>query len=243
MTSQSVVIQEPLPSVVDEIDFPPGDLWSDEPPLETDFHRDQIDLLIRLLKAWWQDQPEGYVSGNLTVYFSPNQRKSEDFRGPDFFVVRGVPKHERRSWVVWQENGQYPHLIVEVLSEKTAAVDRGLKKQIYQDVWRVPDYFLFDPSTQALEGFHLTDGQYQPLEPTPDGWLWSQQLSLYLGVRAGKLRFLTPEGEWVPLPEEALAQQLEQERQQLEQERQRAALAEQELARLKTRLREQGLEP
>uniref|UniRef100_UPI003084042C hypothetical protein n=1 Tax=Petrachloros mirabilis TaxID=2918835 RepID=UPI003084042C len=108
---------------------------------------------------------------------------------------------------------------------------------------------MFDPSTQALEGFHLTDGQYQPLEPTPEGWLWSQQLELYLGVRSGKLRFLTPAGEWVPLPEEALArqleqerQQLEQERQQLEQERQRAELAEQELARLKTKLREQGLE-
>uniref|UniRef100_UPI0030840DBE Uma2 family endonuclease n=1 Tax=Petrachloros mirabilis TaxID=2918835 RepID=UPI0030840DBE len=140
MISQPLAIQDPLPSVADEVEFPPGDLWSDEPPLETDFHRDQIDLLIRLLKAWWQDQAEGYVSGNLTIYFSPSQRKSEDFRGPDFFVVRGASKQERRSWVVWQENGQYPHLIVEVLSEKTATIDRGFKKQIYQDTWRVPDY-------------------------------------------------------------------------------------------------------
>lgn len=33
------------------IQCPPSDLLSDEPPLETDFHRDQIDLLIRLLKC------------------------------------------------------------------------------------------------------------------------------------------------------------------------------------------------
>ena len=30
----------------DDIVFPPGDLWSDEPALETDLHREQIDLLI-----------------------------------------------------------------------------------------------------------------------------------------------------------------------------------------------------
>lgn len=34
------------------IQCPPSDLLSDEPPLETDFYCDQIDLLIRLLKCW-----------------------------------------------------------------------------------------------------------------------------------------------------------------------------------------------
>ncbi len=37
----------------DEVIFPPGDILSDEPPLESDLHRDQIDLLIRILKLWW----------------------------------------------------------------------------------------------------------------------------------------------------------------------------------------------
>ena len=36
--------------VIDDVKWPPTNLYSDEPPLETDFHRDQIDLLIRLLK-------------------------------------------------------------------------------------------------------------------------------------------------------------------------------------------------
>lgn len=35
-----------------DVSLPPTDLWSDEPPLESDLHREQIDLLIRLLK-WW----------------------------------------------------------------------------------------------------------------------------------------------------------------------------------------------
>jgi Uma2 family endonuclease len=87
------------------------------------------------------------------------------------------------------ENGKYPNLIVEILSESTAAIDRGLKKQIYQDTFRTPDYFWFDPETLEFAGFHLVDGQYQQLEANPQGWLWSQQLELYLGIYERQLRF------------------------------------------------------
>jgi len=40
-------------------------------------------------------------------------------------------------------DGKYPNLIVEILSDSTAAIDRGLKKQLYQ-AFRTPDYFWFD---------------------------------------------------------------------------------------------------
>ncbi|HEY9737389.1 MAG TPA: Uma2 family endonuclease [Trichocoleus sp.] len=189
----------------DGVIFPPGDLYSDEPPLETDLHRDQIDLLIRLLKGLWQDRQDCYVSGNLTVYYSPRQRKSENFRGPDFFVVLGTEKRPRKSWVVWEEEGRYPNVIVELLSESTADTDRGLKKQIYQDIFRTPDYFWFDPNTLEFQGFHLVDGAYQALEPNERGWLWSHQLELFLGVYSEQLRFFTPDGQLVPTPEEIAA--------------------------------------
>jgi Uma2 family endonuclease len=69
-----VRLDENLPEVgeniADEINLPPSNLYSDEPPLETDFHRNQIDLLIRLLKAWWNDRQDFYISGNLTVYYN-----------------------------------------------------------------------------------------------------------------------------------------------------------------------------
>ncbi|WP_008309751.1 Uma2 family endonuclease [Leptolyngbya sp. PCC 6406] len=182
--------------------FPPGDLYSDEPPLESDLHRDQIDLLIHLLRFLWQDRQNFYVSGNLTIYYSPNQLKSEYFRGPDFFVVLGTERRPRKSWVVWQEEGKYPNVIIEFLSDSTATTDRGLKKQIYQDTFRTPDYFWFDPYTLEFEGFHLVDGTYQPLEPTESGWLWSEQLGLYLGVHQQQLRFFTADSDLVPSPEE-----------------------------------------
>ncbi|MBW4550768.1 MAG: Uma2 family endonuclease [Aphanocapsa sp. GSE-SYN-MK-11-07L] len=236
--TESISSQTTSPEVI----FPPGNLWSDEPPLESDLHREQIDLLIRLLKWWWQERQDFYVSGNLTIYYSPNQKKSEEFRGSDFFVVLGADPQARRSWVVWQEEGKYPNLIVELLSNSTAGVDRGLKKDLYQDTWRVPEYFWFHPDTLEFQGFRLVNGAYKETELNPEGWRWSQQLHLYLGIHERQLRFFTPEGQLIPLPEQSAQSQAEQERQRakqaeaaLEQERQRAE-------QLAQRLRELGQE-
>ncbi|MGB7414977.1 MAG: Uma2 family endonuclease [Thermosynechococcaceae cyanobacterium] len=215
------------PQLVDEettdvIKLPPTNLYSDEPPLETDFHRDQIDLLIRLLKYWWQDRPDFYISGNLTVYYNAQQIKKRDFLGPDIFVVLGAEKKDRRSWAIWEEGGKYPNLVIELLSSSTAAVDKGAKKTLYQDVWRVPDYFWFHPETMEFEGFHLVDGQYEEISPTASGRLQSEQLGLALGIHERQLRWFTADGELIPLPEEA--------------ERQRAD-------RLENYLRSQGIDP
>ena len=189
----------------DTIVFPPSDLWSDEPPLESDLHLRQIILFLQSLEHLWRNRTDFYAAGNLTIYFSPENIKSRDFRGPDFFVVLGTERRPRKSWVVWGEGGKYPNIIIEILSDSTADVDRGLKKQLYQDVFRTPDYFWFDPESLEFQGFHLVDGTYYPLAPNPQGYLWSQQLGLFLGIYQQKLRFFTPEGKLVPSPEEEVA--------------------------------------
>lgn len=190
------------PQASPEIVFPPSDLYSDEPPLETELHLRQILLLIQTLEWLWRDRNDFYAFGNLTIYYSPRQRKSEDFRGPDFFVVLGTERKPRKSWVVWEEEGRYPNVIIELLSESTAETDRGLKKQLYQDIFRTPEYFWFDPNTLEFRGFALLQGQYQEMQPDERGWLWSIQLQLFLGVEDGKLRFFTPDGQRVPNSEE-----------------------------------------
>ena len=68
----------------------------------------------------------------MFVYFSTAQLKNQDFKGPDFFAVLGVPKGERKSWVTWEE-GKAPDVVIELLSESTAQIDKTEKKQIYQD--------------------------------------------------------------------------------------------------------------
>ncbi len=201
---------------------PPTPLFSDEPPLETDLHWRQILLLITCLEWLWGDRQDFYCAGNLTIYYSSNQLKSEDFRGPDFFVVLDTERKSRNCWVVWEEDGRYPNVIVDLLSKSTATTDRGLKKAIYQNTFRTPEYFWFDPHTLEFQGFQLVGGQYHPLVANPQGWLWSQQLQLFLGLRDRQLRFFTPDGELVPSPTEA-AQLAEQAAQQA---KQRANLAE-----------------
>jgi Uma2 family endonuclease len=232
--------------VLDDVIFPPGDLLSDEPPLENELHLRQFILLIQCLEWLWRDRQDFYAFGNLTIYYSPRQRKSEKFRGPDFFVVLGTERKTRKSWVVWEEDGKYPNVIVEVLSPKTAKIDRGLKKQIYQDTFRTPDYFWFDPITLEFKGFHLVDGRYQELLANEQGWLWSEQLRLWLGVHESMLRLFTPEGQLIPAPEEVIEQERqlkEQERQLKEQERQLKEQEQQRAERMAQKLRELGIDP
>jgi Uma2 family endonuclease len=214
-------------------EFPPGDLLSNEPPLETEFHLRQLLLLLSSLEWLWRDRQDFYCAGNLTIYYSPNQRKSEDFRGPDFFVVLDTDRKPRNSWTVWHEDGKYPNVIIEVLSASTAAIDRGLKKQIYQDIFRTPEYFWFDPVTQEFQGFALVRGHYQLLRPHEQGWLWSQELGLFLGIQAEQLRFFTESGELALTPTEAALAEAEQRaiaQQEAAQAQHEAAQAQQEAA-------------
>ena len=204
----------PQTTICHDVIFPPSDIFSDEPPLENDLHLRQIILLLTCLEWLWRDRNDFYAAGNLTIYYSPHQLKSEYFRGPDFFVALGCERRSRKSWVVWEEHGKYPNVIVEILSDSTANTDKNLKKTIYQDTFRTPDYFWFDPYTQEFAGFHLVDGEYQTLQASEQGHLWSQQLGLYLGVYNGLLRYFTPEHQLVSTLEE-IAQQTQQKAERL----------------------------
>jgi Uma2 family endonuclease len=218
--------------IPEDVILPPSDLYSDEPPLESELHLEQIMLLLKCLKWLWRDRTDFYAAGNLTIYYSLNKSKSEDFRGPDFFVVLDTERKTRKSWVVWEEDGKYPNVILEILSESTANTDKEFKKKLYQDTFRTPDYFWFEPYTLEFAGFHLVDGKYLPLEANNQGFLWSQQLGLYLGIHQGLLRFFTPEGQLVPTPEE-----------EAESERQQKELALSRAERLAAKLRELNIDP
>jgi Uma2 family endonuclease len=227
-----------------DVIFPPSNLESDEPPLESSLHLQQMLLLIQCLNWWWRDINkinDYFVAGNMTIYYSPRQIKTKDFRGPDFFLVLDTENRERNSWVVWEEGGKYPNLIIELLSPSTASTDKGLKKQIYQDIFRTPEYFWFNPQSLEFAGFILFGGTYQPIEPNPQGLLWSQQLKLYLGVHDGKLRYFLPEGQLMLTPEEYGVQATQRAEEQAKLTEEATKLAEQQAQRAEqqTQLAEQ----
>ena len=207
---------------------PPIDLiFDDAEPLETNRHRIAMNTLIRSLQQAWRDSPNGdsfasrndyFCGGNMFVYYSSQQALNRDFRGPDFFTVLDIDgSYPRQGWVVWQEGGRYPDVIVELMSSSTANVDTGVKKDLYERVFRTRDYFVFDPfDPNSLAGWRLDANlRYQPIVPNEQGWLWSQTLGFWLGTWEGTidrepavwLRFYDEEGNLVPLPEEAAEQQ------------------------------------
>jgi Uma2 family endonuclease len=204
--------------------------YDDGMPMESERHLLQMNLLIETLRLHWKDRPTGYVGGNMFVYFSLERVKNEDFRGPDFFAVLGVPKKERKSWVVWEEN-KAPDVVIELLSDSTRALDKGEKKRVYQDELRVPEYFLYDPFSGELAGFWLGKGRYRPIRPDREGHLGSGVLGLmllrregsYQGCQAPWLRWMTPQGQVLPTQQELADEQQrradEQQRRAEEQQR------------------------
>jgi len=233
---------------------------SDGEPLESAWHFATIHLLIQSMLRHWRDRQDFYVGGNMFVYYDLEQASTLSCRGPDFFFVKNVPLHpHRRFWAAWFEGGRYPNLIIELLSPKTAMTDRTTKKDIYEQIFRTAEYFLYDPATHQLEGWRLgTSLRYVRIEPDERGCMWSEQLGLWLGSWQGTydrqegiyLRFYDTNGQLVITREEDVAQEAQNERQRAESERQRAETqrqradaAEAEIARLKALLAQQQALP
>jgi Uma2 family endonuclease len=208
--------------------MPPTDLiFDDGEPLETNRHRNAMNVLINSINQAFASRNDFFAGGNMFIYYSSAQARNRDFRGPDFFVVLNIDgSYPRQGWVVWEENGRYPDVIVELMSPSTAQIDTGAKKELYEQVFRTRDYFVFNPfDPDSLQGWSLNAAaRYQPLTPNEQGWLWSETLGLWLGTWSGTiirepavwLRFYDEAGNLVLLPEEAAQQQLEAAQQQLE---------------------------
>jgi len=214
-------------------------------PMETQRHKFQMDILIDTIQPWLEQRTDGYVGGNMFVYYSLAQLKNQDFRGPDFFAVLGVPKTERLSWVVWEE-GKPPDVVIELLSESTANNDKNQKKLIYQNQMRVSEYFWYDPfNPNDFAGFDLNSGAYQQIALNEKNQLVSKVLDLalvrwegnYRGVDATWLRWATLDGDLFPTSQEmvGIAQQ------RVEQEKQRAEQAELQLREVAINLLQNGM--
>jgi len=205
----------PTPAI---IEYPASD---GEPMAETGVHVLAIVFAISVLRTFFRNRNDVYVSGDMFWYYEegdPHKRLA-----PDVFVAFGVTTAERRSWLVWEEQ-KVPEVVFEITSRGTRAEDLGSKKGLYE--WLgVQEYFLFDPLDEylrpRLQGFRLVDGLYQVI-PVENDELTSLRLGLRLYAQGNKLRFRNPQtGEPLPLQSE---------------EAEARAAAEAEVARLRAEL-------
>lgn len=215
----------------------------DGEPMETGFHDAQDALLKDTLLDAWAGRRDFFVAGNMFVYFSDRQIRSNDFRGPDVFVVLDVDGKGRKSWVAWKEGGRLPDVVIEVTSESTAHVDRGEKMHIYAKIWRSSAYFIFDPDTSVLEGYRLdrSGRHYEAIEPDAHGDFEVSAMGLKLGLRPSAYRqYEQPFVRWLeqdgtPLP--TAAERLAAERARADAERTRANVERARADELEARLR------
>ena len=220
--------------------------------METPWHRFQMNLLIDSIETHWRGRKDFYSGGNMFLYFSRKYAKNTDFRGPDFFVVKDVDHdRDRQYWATWEEDGRFPNVILELMSETTKAIDLGEKKDVYERIFHTPEYFCYDPVDRSLHGWRLFNKKYAPIKMDKTGRLWSEELDIFLGPWTGKylerqnewIRFFTKKGRLVKTDAETEAATVareaaraDQESARANQESARANQAEAEIARLKQEL-------
>jgi Uma2 family endonuclease len=181
-----------------------------KPMAETDKHRKLMVDFIQMLEHHFREVNNVYVSGNLLIYYEEgNPRRSI---APDVFVVFGVGKKPRRTYLTWEE-GSTPDFVLEVASPSTYQHDFGPKKKLYASVLAVKEYYIYDPYqdiTPSFIGYQLVDEKYQEIA-FAEGRLPSSVLGLELGEHEGDLRLYDPATQQWLQPPEKRAEQAEAE--------------------------------
>lgn len=184
-----------------EIYYPESD---GQPMAETDIHRNLMKELIDELADYYANAPNVYVSGNLLLYYEKDNPKKSV--APDVFVVKGIPKGQRRIYKLWEE-GKAPDVVIELSSRRTWGEDLQKKWRLYARLG-VQEYYIFDPEYDYLEpplrAYRLVAeaGDYEEIE-IQAGRILSPALGLELLDYAGTLRFFDPiAGAFLPTSEE-----------------------------------------
>jgi Uma2 family endonuclease len=188
---------------------------SDNLPVDNELQIPVADLLRDTLTLIWQGCQDWFFGVNLGIYADTEEPYTAI--GPDGFLSLGVPRFRpqygtrgRPSYVLWEEDGILPTLVLEVVSEKYGG-EYDSKLQKYQTL-EVPYYVVYDPERfqkghAALEVYRLVDGVYVRLGGEP---VWIAEIGLGIGRAVGTVKgwtrewlyWFSEEGERYPVPEE-----------------------------------------
>jgi len=227
----------------------------EEPGLPDEFHEFQPELLRLTCRPPNHPPEQIFIATYLNLYYDSHYFNW--YKKPDWFVVLGVPRFYRGDelrlgYVMWQEKVS-PLVVVELVSPGTEDEDLGIteeardkpptKWRVYEQILRIPYYFVFSRYNNQLRVFRLIGNLYREQVLT-ESRFWIPELELGIGLWEGCyqgcsrlwLRWYDVSGDWVLTPEEF-------ERQRAQLESQRAQLESQRANRLADRLREMGINP
>lgn len=177
------------------------------PVVQSNWHVDAILAAVFMLRALLRDRPTAVAFTDIFVYWERGTPRKKI--APDVLVLPVVehPERERKALYLWRERSR-PNFVMEFLSQSSQEEDLESKMALYQDVLRIPEYFICDPvQPMELFGMRLVDGAYVEVAPNEDGRLWSEQLRGWLGTDdLGRIQVWDAEGQAIPRYEEALAE-------------------------------------
>ena len=191
-----------------------------KPMAETDLHIDEIIRMRHILKAYFAEKPDVYVSGNIMMYYEEGVVHSSV--SPDILVSFGIGKKRRRTYKLWEER-KPPDFVMEFSSKGTYRDDLEKKVNLYATIG-ITEYFLYDAERlylpSSLMAFRLVGGSYVEISQQADGGFFSEILNLTIYVQDESFGVYNPTtAEWLQSAEE------------------KAEIAEAEVARLQEELK------
>ncbi len=231
---------------------------SDETPVDNELQDSIPAVLKAVLALIWQHRQDWFFGIDMGIY--ANTEASQTAIVPDAFLSLGVPrfkpeyaKRGRPSYVLWEEDGIVPVLVLEIISS-TYREEYTKKLKEYQGL-EVLYYVIYDPEAfqpghERLEVHRLEQGEYVLMSLSGES-VWLPEIEL--GIGRAELAIDGWEREWLfwfseageryPVPEEYQRYRAEVAEQQAEQERQARLEAERRAQTLAEQLRTMGIDP
>ncbi len=126
------------------------------------------------LAALFADRPDVFVAGDLLWY--PVEGRPDIRRAPDVMVAIGRPKGDRGAYLQWEEGGQPPQVVFEILSPSNTFSEMARKLEFYER-YGVSEYYVIDPQHGDVAGW-VRQGERLHVIDDMNGWS-----SPLLGVR------------------------------------------------------------
>lgn len=182
-----------------EIFYPESD---GKPVAETQIHINTIFNLYEALRNHFSGETDTAVIADMMFYYEKNNPRK--FIAPDVMVIRGVGKHPRRVFKLWEERP--PDVVFEISSRGTWKEDLQKKHLLYQS-FGVKEYYVFDPEydylrDEPLIAYHLKKGLFEKVK-VKGGRIFSPALKLEITDTGETLRLFNPDTEnFLPTIEE-----------------------------------------
>jgi Uma2 family endonuclease len=186
---------------------------SDDTPVDNELQELAPTLLKAVLAYLWKDRTDWFFGIDMGIYYNPDEPPIV----PDGFLSLGVEsvksENLRSSYVLWEEQGILPQLVLEVVSKKYRREYSG-KKDFYEQLG-ILYYVVYNPLRRrkpSLEIYKLIQGKYLPVIGNP---VWLPELGLGIGkerqIYQGRERewmfWYDQQGNRYLLPEELLEQE------------------------------------